>query len=387
VIETEQSPGWQAAGGLIDEVWPPEPDASPGEPEPDAPRREGTGGHTSWLPVDLGPILSGGHTQPAPSILYRSDGNALIYAGKLHSFAGESESLKSWAAIIACSEEINAGRHCLYIDFEDCAESVAGRFLALGNTAAQLLEFLHYVRPTEPFGPAGWADMTSTPQPSIAVLDGITEAMELHGLKLLDNTDIASFYRRIPRMLTAKGVAVVMIDHVTKSSEGRGRYSIGGQHKLAAIDGAAYMVEPIKPFGRGQHGISRIMVAKDRPGRVREYLGGSNHVADLHLRSQVDGSVLPEIKAPRMVTADPESKSFRPTAVMEKVSRLLEEKAEAEGFKGYSKNVIEQSVGGKAQVVRAALELLVAEEFVCAEKVGPALLHRSEKPFRAEGGS
>lgn len=32
-----------------------------------------------WQPLDLAPILDGGHVDPAPALLYRLDGAGLIY--------------------------------------------------------------------------------------------------------------------------------------------------------------------------------------------------------------------------------------------------------------------------------------------------------------------
>ena len=70
---------------------------------------------TTWLPIDLAPIVANGAgLEPPPVMLARSDGEQLLYAGKIHWFAGEPESAKGWLALAAAAERIRAGEHVLY---------------------------------------------------------------------------------------------------------------------------------------------------------------------------------------------------------------------------------------------------------------------------------
>ena len=87
-------------------------------------------------------------------------------------------------------------------------------------------------------------------------------------------------------------------------------------NKLAAIDGAAYTFDVVRPFGRGRDGVARMSVAKDRPGYVRQHTRGSTF-AELHLHSDLDGGVTAEVKTP------PAGDSSRPR-LMERTSRALE---------------------------------------------------------------
>src|SRR4051794_11071824 len=55
---------------------------------------------SSWEPVDLARILKeDADPEPPPKMLARSDGECLLYAGKIHLFAGEPEGAKGWAAM------------------------------------------------------------------------------------------------------------------------------------------------------------------------------------------------------------------------------------------------------------------------------------------------
>jgi hypothetical protein len=105
---------------------------------------------------------------------------------------------------------------------------------------------------------------------------------------------------------------VALLDHVTKDAQGRGRYAIGAQHKLASIDGAAYSLEVVRPFGRGLTGVARIDVTKDRPGFVRSFAVGGSHVAELHVVSDDGGGeVLIDVRPPEPVVIDGMSPAAR----------------------------------------------------------------------------
>ncbi|OPC83046.1 hypothetical protein B4N89_20760 [Embleya scabrispora] len=334
-----------------------------------------------WAPLDLTDVVAGKQLNAAPEFLQRDDGESLLYAGKIHSVSGESESGKTWLLLLACAQLIGAGGVVLYLDFEDSAEGIVGRLMALGIPADLILQGLRYCRPDIPIDDAARSVIGAVierDRPGLCVVDGVTEAMNLHGLDPLDNKGAAQFYEAVPRFVARKGPAVAMIDHVVKDAEKRGRYAMGAQHKLAGIDGAAYLVEPIKPFGYGAHGISRVRVAKDRPGRVREHAVGAV-IGDLQMFSSEDRSVRVELRSPRPYDGPPGSAggTHRPTALMEKVSRIVEETP------GLSKASLEALTGGKREAVRAAMELLVREGFVVVEKgERNALVHRSARPYR-----
>ncbi len=343
----------------------------PGEPEDVA------GEPTGWERVDLGPILAGGTVTTPPQVWPRSDGVPLLYPGRCHSFAGEPESLKSWAAQAATAAELAAGQVSMYLDFEDTPEGVAGRLLALGVAADVIVDRFWYHRLDQPLGFDARDALDAAlavASPSLIVVDGVTEAMALLGLNPYDNADVAKFWGLLPRRLAASGAAVVLIDHVVKDREGRGRWAIGAQHKLAAIDGAALTFDVVKPFGRGeQHGIARISVAKDRPGHLRQHATGGV-VAELHLHSYPDGGVTADLHPPN---AGGEG-SFRPTVLMERISRYVEEHS------GISKNGVATAVKGDDKAKRLAIELLAADDYVKIERVGASHTLVSLRPYRNE---
>ena len=131
-------------------------------------------------------------------------------------------------------------------------------------------ERFHYLRPespiTDPVSRGDLAEILGDTHPTFSVVDGVTEGMVLHGLDPLSNKDCATFGQRLPTAISRQGPAVVSLDHVTKSPDGRGRYAIGAVHKLNGLNGGAYLLDNRTPFGIGRKGTSTIKIAKDRPG-------------------------------------------------------------------------------------------------------------------------
>lgn len=235
---------------------------------------EPDGGGNSWgTPLSLN--VTDEYEPTEPTILRREDGQCLIYPGLTHSFHGEAESGKSMVIQYVVGDELRAGHDVLYVDFESDPHEVAGRLRAMGAEQSAVDRHLTYIQPCETFASAapGWLALLEH-RYSLVVLDGVTEAMVLAGKSPLDNQEAAEWLRMLPNDIARRtGAAVVMIDHVTKSSDGRGRSAIGAQHKLAGITGAAYVVEPIEHLGRGVRGVVALRVAKDRPGAVRAACG------------------------------------------------------------------------------------------------------------------
>lgn len=326
----------------------------------------------TWRPVDLDDVLSGQWQAPEPTVGARDDGVGIFYPGKMHTLSSESEGGKTWFALACCIQEIARGNHVVYLDFEDDEGGIVGRMLTLQAQPAHIRECFHYVRPEDPIGTgvnnSDLAELFIDTRPTLAILDGITEALTMHGLNPNDNADIATFGRMLPRRLAGTGAASVALDHVPKDRENRGRYSIGAVHKLNGLDGAALVLENRTPFGMGITGRSTVRIAKDRPGRLRQHAlpsHGLHWFADLELTSHPEGFAEAAI-------TKPEEQAFRPTHLMGQIMALIASKGPL------SKRLIRAGVKGRNETVDAALDCLILDGFLTERTPHQALREWSE---------
>ena len=337
--------------------------------------------HTSWWPRDLATVLSGENAEPPPAVLARADKQALFYASKVNGLLGESESGKTWVALLAVAQALTAGLDVLYLDFEDAAAGITGRLAALGVPTETMLAHFVYIDPDESLHVLAAADLaavTGSRAFSIITIDGVNAAMSLLGLELESNSDATRFAQTLLRPLARTGAAVITIDHVAKNKETRGKGGIGAQAKRAMVTGCSISVEVVAPFGRGQTGRLRLTVDKDRGGHVRGIAQFGKNLGTAVMESDATGASVTVVIEPPDERPAEQRAPFRPTGVMASISRLL---STTEG--DLSGKQIEESISGRASVIRAALDCLVNEGFV-AHHPGPrnAVLHRHTRTYR-----
>ncbi len=332
-------------------------------------------------PVDgaavLQAILTGSTTLLKPTLGLRTDGAALFYPGLVNGAMGESGSGKSFMCQFVAAEVMRGGRGAVYLDWEDHEESVYSRMFSMIGIPAVLIDHFSYFRMTDKLDDERLRvvdALIAERDVGLIVVDSVGEAMALDGVKQNDDDAVAAWFRRVPRRWADLGPAVIVIDHVSKNPETRGLYAIGSQRKRAAITGHAVMVEQVKPFAKEQKGVARIVTAKDRHGAY----GRGHVVAEFILddRPETKPQVV-ELAVPAATTSS--DGSFRPTGIMEKVSRYLELSPA-----GRSKNDVEGYVRGKATWKRTAMAALVEEGYITEERMGQTHQLKSLKPFRED---
>lgn len=315
----------------------------------------------SWQPVDLSGVLDGTWTPPRPTVGVRSDGVGLLYPGKCHTVVSETEAGKTWFALSAAQDEMAGGSDVVYVDFEDTEGGIVGRLLNLGVHRDAIAEHFHYVRPADQLGSGIHRDdldrVLVSRAPTLAILDGITEGMVMHGLDPLKNNDAAAFGRMLPRRIAESGAAVASLDHVTKDRDGRGRYALGAVHKLNGLDGAAYVLDSRTPFGIGITGRSTVKIAKDRIGQLRRNglpaAGGMHWYGDLVLTSHGEDFAEVSIDPPTERADD-----FRPTVLMGRVAAALAEHGPL------AQRRILAAAQGKRESLIGALDYLILDGYV-----------------------
>lgn len=295
----------------------------------------------------------------------------LFYPGYFHLLSGESEALKTWLALVAAAEELRAGRGVLWVDGDDVGDgAVLERLRLLGVDDDVITAKFAYMVPAEPLDQDRLADVLAAAEARacrLAVMDGFNPLLVLHGLNADSGSDVETFYRLI-NPIRKLGAATILTDNVVKSRDARGAWAIGSERKKSKAEVHLGMTT-VEKLVRGGRGRARIDVHKDRPGHIVRPSPGY-----LILDSTSD---VFEWKIESVESRGPEGE-FRPTNLMEKVSRFLEVHPDP-----LPRSQIEESVVGKAQYVRTAIDTLVAEGFA-TEFSGPrnARLVRLERAFR-----
>jgi hypothetical protein len=332
----------------------------------------------SWLPIELAPFLDGSHKPVLPTLLRRTDGVAALYPGRVHWLSGEPESLKSWLALLACYQALLDGERVVYVDLEDSPGGMAERLLDMGLDRDVVASRFAYLSPTGALSSETRGQLAPVMQgASLLIIDAATEALSLQGLSPQDDVDIARWLELLPRWAAKHGPAVLVLDHVVKAADNRGRWATGSQHKLAGLDGIALLVEPVQPGGRGKTGRSRVFVAKDRHGHLGPHVvmsaGGKRWFADL----VVDGSGRTPFLDIALFPPSAQEGEFKPTILMGRVAEKLTVARDP-----LTGTEIEDRVGGRAVLVRKAVAQLIDDGFVEVTR-GPhnSKLHRLVKAY------
>ena len=296
---------------------------------------------STWRFEDLTHLAQGADLPPTPTVFQREDGQGLFYRGAVNDVHGEPGCGKSLAMQAATAQQLKQGNHVLYVDYEDTARNGVKRLLLMGVSAEAIVERLHYVRPsgknTGPTSVEGWREtIRLASECSLTVIDGVTSCLAYQGLDSNNGDDIAAWYNTYPRILSQEGTAVVLIDHVVKSKDNRGRYAGGSMQKLALIDGISYSVSMSRPVGKGLRGTITLKSGKDRIGEIEEHCAPTWSDNSSHLREaariDVDSTdpqhMRVQIHQPNMMPVsdgEPDGGHVdRPTGLMEKISRLVE---------------------------------------------------------------
>lgn len=320
---------------------------------------------SSWQPIDLSDL------EPRDRITPGIGG--LLYKGARHGFVGESEGAKTTAAYALALETIRAGNWpVLILDFEMGEYGAVERLRDMGATTEELKpDRVVFVHP-EQRSAAGEIDALLALKPTLAIIDAAAGAYSVLGLDDGKRQDVETFARLMVDPFWKAGVTSIGIDHVVKSKDNRTRYAIGSERKLGAVD-VSLGFEATTPFRRGRNSLVKITVHKDRFGHLPR-----PRAADLELRSDPETHAITWTFRPaRIDDTEPEA-VFRPTELMERSSRWLEQQAEP-----VSRNKVETNVSGNDKYIRVALDILTAEQYISETKGDrSARLVDSARPYR-----
>lgn len=316
---------------------------------------------SSWTPILLTSLPEKPPVEPTLGEV------GLVYPGKRHVFSGPQESAKTLAAYAIALQVVRHGGTVLIIDFEMGAWDARNRLRELGATHDEL-QHMPYIEPHEPATEQHIAALV-TAQPALVIIDAAAGAYDLQSLDDNKRQDVERLSRLYIRAFWRHGIATIMLDHVVKNAEGRGKYAIGSERKVGGAD-VHLGFETVVPIKRGAQGVYHIVTHKDRGGFLKR-----GRLADLHLSSHPDTHQITWEFRPAAETED--DRPQLPTILMERASHYLESQTEP-----VTRNQIVLNTKGNAEFVRAAIDHLVALGYAAEEAgMNRARLYTSTRPF------
>lgn len=317
----------------------------------------------SWTPVNLNALPD------KPPVEPDLGQTRLIYPGKRHVFSGPPESAKTLAAYAILVQVVREGGTAVLIDFEMGPYDARQRLRELGAAPDELSRIL-YLEPDERATPERISQLVAH-RPDLVVIDAAAGAYTLEGLDDNKRGEVERFTNLYIGVFWRNGIATILLDHVVKDAEHRGRFQIGSERKLGATD-VHIGFDTVKPVSRGSTGRYKLVVHKDRGGYHKR-----GHLADLRLDSDpATHQISWSFTEPEPTTGD--TGYFRPTHLMEKVSINLELRSEPA-----TRNMVYEAVGGTKDYILKAITALVLEGFV-TETSGPnrSKLLTSQRRYR-----
>lgn len=296
----------------------------------------------SWTPNSLIQLAA---NPPEPPTI-----GGLLYPGKRTVLSGETESMKTWLALILCKAELEIGHPVIWADLDAMGPgAMLERLQLLGVDDNNIDQNFHYIEPSEQLGTTQLKEIEELIEDQgvrLFVIDAFNPILSLHQLDPNTTTDVERFWRTYADPICRAGAAPVMLDHVVKNPDNRGKYATGSERKASgAIVHIGFKL--LETLAQGGHGRSLLTVHKDRPGYLQRPTLGR-----LVLDATGD-TITYTLEPDKSHDADG---GFRPTVLMEKVSKYLEQQPDQ-----VSQNQVENGVDGNRDAKRKALEILVQE--------------------------
>ena len=301
---------------------------------------------SAQLFIDLRPFIENGCQPELPTVADVGLAACILYAGRINEIHGEPGTGKSNVAIALSIAVMRHGGTVLFIDPEDTPAGFTRRALQFGASPADLIDRCHYLHNPTPDDVAAVQHWAASHRPTLVVLDGLAESMAAEGLIEDKAGDVLQFFRmRMRPFAEVAGAAVLISDHVAKSSDDRGRWARGSGAKLGRYDGVSYNINLGEAYSPGHAGFVTLAIAKDRNGGVGRV---GDAVAEVHFTPGESSQTIVSFRVP-----EPQSDTLKPLGVMKKIVTLVQECGQV------TKADLRKL--GKSQTVDRAIELLELE--------------------------
>lgn len=226
--------------------------------------------------ADLGEAL----LRPVPETQWLIHG--LVYPGSICWLQGEPGAGKTFVLCAWLLEAVRAGLPVVYVDEEMGLDKLAERlqWMVVEDDRPEVAKlFAAQVRYA---GLAGFSSEhrqalaeaaneigRSAGRPGLVFFDSASMVLGNDGLSEDDNAEVSQWIAQTLVPLKAAGWGVVVLDHITKSKEGRGPYARGAGAKLAQSDNSWRAMQVSgAPFNENQIGRLLLRSMKDRFGKT-----------------------------------------------------------------------------------------------------------------------
>lgn len=226
------------------------------------------------LYVDVHQLLRDGLQLPAPEVLPFSDDFCLFYSSSFNLIYGDTESGKTWLCLAAVASVLNDGGNATIIDLDhNGAPALIGNLIKLGVDPETLGDTTRF-RLSEPGDRLDLQEVVQDQRvfnPDVVILDSLGEIIPLFRANSNNADDFTAVHAEVIKPLAVNGASVLVVDHLAKNADSRGRGPAGTMAKTRAVGGTAVLVRAEKQFTPGLGGTAKLQVYKDRHGGIREY--------------------------------------------------------------------------------------------------------------------
>jgi hypothetical protein len=195
----------------------------------------------------------------------------MVYGVGSTGLDGHPGTAKTTIAQRLAIDYMREGGDVVYLDWEAGDAEAVERLVALGAPADLLDARMHYF-PWPALSFDAWDELEELWDAwpgALGLWDSVSKALGVLGLKENESDDVTRFTAKVSELGKRRGVANLLIDHVTKAEDGKGVYSgRGSGAKLANLEGLWYF-EKVREFSESEVGEIHLHRKRQRRGRLR----------------------------------------------------------------------------------------------------------------------
>lgn len=198
-------------------------------------------------------------------------GTRVVARAKVTVLSGHRSSGKTWVTAVWAAQEMRAGNHVIWVDFERQEDELASKLRQAGLQAHMLEAQLHYTAELPPSQVLVSQVSQFTENGAhrcLVVVDAFRTLQNLvvPGSTANDGDAVEQVYIEYLTPVQEAGANVVLLDHMSKTGD---KGTFGSERKESAAD-YVIRVEKIQQFSRITAGFSSLTVTKARGGHIDE---------------------------------------------------------------------------------------------------------------------